>query len=101
MDIFFFYIGRGVKGSKWRISYVHIERDTLLQAGETVRKVFQALKLFVALHHNAKDDEKPEIPRKSSISSYALKTCLFFYLRSNPPPWAQEDIVYHCSLVKI
>ena len=110
---------RGVKGSRWRLSYSTLERDTLLQAGKTmryeyilmqfnltdgvsmfllgdvVRKVYQALKFFVVLHQNAKEDELPEIPRKSSISSYALKTCLFNYMRFSPPPWEPEDILHH------
>ncbi|XP_045028999.1 LOW QUALITY PROTEIN: uncharacterized protein LOC116920127 [Daphnia magna] len=86
---------RGV-GSQWRLSYPTLERDMLLHAGEQVSRVYQLLKFLAALHH-AKDNLKREIPRKSSLSSYALKTCLFRYMRHHyrPPPWQPEDALRH------
>lgn len=86
---------RGV-GSQWRLSYPTVERDMLLHAGAEVSRVYQLLKFVAALHH-AKDNMKREIPRKSSLSSYALKTCLFRYIRHHyrPPPWQQEDALRH------
>ena len=68
----------------------------LLEAGDAVTRVYQLLKFLTALHHS-KENLKREIPRKSSLSSYALKTCLFRYMRHHyrPPPWQPEDILRH------
>jgi hypothetical protein len=83
-------------GSQWRLSYPTLERDMLLHAGVEVARVYQLLKFLAALHH-ARDNLKREIPRKSSLSSYALKTCLFRYMRHHyrPPPWQPEDTLRH------
>ena len=83
-------------GSQWRLSYPTLERDMLLNSGDVVARVYQLLKLMVALNH-AKGNLSCEIPRKCSLSSYALKTCLFSYMRYRykPPPWQPEDTFRH------
>lgn len=83
-------------GDQWRLSYPTLERNMILHAGVEVARVYQLLKFLAALHH-ARDNLKREIPRKSSLSSYALKTCLFRYMRHHfrPPPWQPEDSLRH------
>ena len=83
-------------GNQWNLSYPKLERNMILAAGNVVATVYQLLKLLAALQH-AKHNPKQEIPRKSSLSSYALKTCLFRYIQHNyrPPPWEPEDTLRH------
>lgn len=83
-------------GNQWRLSYPTLERDMLLDAGDVVGRVYQFLKFLAALHHS-KENLQREIPRKTSLSSYALKTCLFRYIRyqHQTPPWQPEDGLRH------
>lgn len=83
-------------GGQWQVSYPTLERKMLLQSGNAVKRVYQLLKLLVALESN-KDAEMQEIPQKSCVSSYAIKTCLFRYMRYSykPPPWQEHDILKH------
>ncbi|KAI9558003.1 hypothetical protein GHT06_014756 [Daphnia sinensis] len=85
-------------GSQWRLTYPTLERDMLLRADASVGRVYQLLKFLAALHHS-KDNIEREIPRKSSLTSYVLKTCLFSYMRRNYRPeeatWYAKDALHH------
>jgi hypothetical protein len=79
-------------GSQWRLSYPTLERDTLLQANEMVIRVYQLLKLLVALQHS-KDERGVEIRRKFVPSSYAIKTCLLQYMKTvDPSTWPSATL---------
>lgn len=83
-------------GGQWQVSYPTLERKMLLQSGHAVKRVYQMLKLLVALESN-KAADVGEIPQKSCVSSYAIKTCLFRYMRYRykPPPWQDHDVLVH------
>ncbi len=102
-----------------------IGRDIILRAGATVGRVFKLLKLLVVLHHARESPTIPRKTsitsygtvytalfgvycflllifksklnlKKKNINLSALKTCLFKYLRGNPPDsWKREDMVHH------
>lgn len=85
-------------GSQWRPTYPTLERDMLLTADASVGRVYQLLKFLAALHHN-KDNLEREIPRKSNLTSYVLKTCLFSYMHLNyrleDAAWFAKDALQH------
>ncbi|XP_057380245.2 uncharacterized protein LOC130702585 [Daphnia carinata] len=85
-------------GIQWRPTYPTLERDMLLRADASVGRVYQLLKFLAALHHS-KDNIEREIPRKSSLTSYVLKTCLFHYMSRNYWPeeatWYGKDALQH------
>lgn len=87
-----------IAGNRWRLSYPTLERDTLLRADASVGRVYQLLKFLAALHHS-KNNVMREIPRKSSLTTYVLKTCLFDYMRQcyrpDEAPWLDKDAVQH------
>lgn len=84
-------------GSQWRLSYPTLERNMLLKSDASVTRVYQLLKFLAALHHS-KDNLRRNIPRKSSLTTYVLKTCLFSYMRyyyRPENPWTSEDVFHH------
>jgi len=110
-DCAFYLVPYRRKGSQWRLSYPLLERDTLLQSDEMTIRVYQLLKLLVALEDQSMDDDNPrkvEIRRKFIPSSYAIKTCLLQYMKSvlgdtstsSSCNWtletsSQEDVIRH------
>ncbi len=89
----------GVGSQQWRLSYPTLERNMLLNADASVSRVYQLLKFLAALHHSG-DHLKREIPRKSSLTTYVLKTCLFRYMHYCYRPegntfWLREDALRH------
>ena len=86
-DCEFYLVPYRRNGSQWRLSYPTLERDTLLQSNETVIRVYQLLKLLVALQHS-KEERSVKIRRKFVPSSYAIKTCLLQYMKTvDPSSW--------------
>lgn len=87
---------RSGDGSLWQFSTFTIERDILLQPDclETVTHVLRLLKALVCLNQVRPDQRSTS--RKSHPTSYALKTCLYYYMMQHPPPWKKEDILVHC-----
>lgn len=87
-----------VGSQQWRLSYPTLERDMLLKADASVSRVYQLLKFLAALHHS-RDNLKREIPRKSSLTTYVLKTCLFRYMhlcyRPEENTWLGQDALRH------
>ena len=84
--------------SSWRPSYPSMERDTILAAGESVRRVIRLVKLMIALDQS--DPARKEIGRKSYPSTYAIKTCMLNYLKANPDfrgkTWTLQEQLVHC-----
>ena len=92
IDCEFYLVPHRRNGSQWRLSYPTLERDTLLQTNEMVIRVYQLLKLLVALQ-NSKDERGVEIRCKFVPSSYAIKTCLLQYMKTvDPSTWSSTDI---------
>ena len=90
IDCEFYLVPYRRNGSQWRLSYPTLERDTLLQTNETVIRVYQLLKLLVALQHS-KEERSVEIRRKFVPSSYAIKTCLLQYMKTvDPCTWSSS-----------
>lgn len=86
---------RQVSGSEisgWKPSFPTIECNAFNAFDPAITTCYCLLKLFVLLA--AHIDER--CPRKTKPSSYALKTCLFNYVKKNPPPWDKRHIVKHC-----
>ena len=78
--------------SGWKSSFPTVECNAFHSFDPVVIRCYCLLKLLVLLA--AHIDEK--CPRKTMPSSYAIKTCLFNYLKKNPPPWDERYIVKYC-----
>lgn len=82
------------ESSQWKISYPINEREILKNAGSEVVRCYALVKLLALVSH-----VKPGqnfVPRKTGLSSYAIKTCLFRYLELHPGPWLNCDLSDHC-----
>ena len=86
----------GGKSSQWQLSTFTLERDTFLHSDRrTVTHVFRLLKILAFLHQAQPDQRR--LSRQTIPSSYALKTCLFTYMKDVPPPWSDKDLIRHCK----
>lgn len=86
---------RQVSGSEisgWKPSFPTIECKAFNAFDPVVTTCYCLLKLLVLLAGHI--DER--YSRKTKPSSYALKTCLFNYVKENPTPWDNRQIVKHC-----
>ncbi|XP_057375718.1 uncharacterized protein LOC130696631 [Daphnia carinata] len=87
---------------RWKVSHFALERDVFLHQScfPDVSRVLRLLKFFVLMANHRKnphrDGVEHTIQRKTSPSSYALKTCLFHYMKNCRPPWDPADRINHC-----
>ncbi|XP_046645135.1 uncharacterized protein LOC124335746 isoform X3 [Daphnia pulicaria] len=93
-DKYFLVPHRQVAGSEisgWKPSFPTVERNAFHAFDPVVTRCYCLLKLFVLLVSHI-----DECFGKTKPSSYAIKTCLFNYVKKNPPPWEKRCIVKHC-----
>jgi hypothetical protein len=87
---------------RWKVSYFALEREVFLHQScfPYVSQVLRLLKFFVLMSNHRRnphrDGAEHIIQRKTSPSSYALKTCLFHYMKNVRPPWNPADRIHHC-----
>ncbi len=87
---------------RWKVSHFALERDVFLHQScfPDVSQVLRLLKFFVLMSNHRRNPHREgaehTIQRKTSPSSYALKTCLFHYMKSCRPPWDPVDRIHHC-----
>lgn len=93
---------RNGKG-RWKLSYFLLERNTFLHPSclPEVSHVLRLLKFFVLIvnymRNSNRDIQGRAIERKTIPSSYALKMCLFYYMKEIcQPPWNSSDQLHHC-----
>jgi hypothetical protein len=93
-DKYFLVPHRQVAGSEisgWKPSFPTVERNAFHAFDPVVTRCYCLLKLFVLLVSHI-----DECFGKTKPSSYAIKKCLFNYVKKNPPPWEKRCIVKHC-----
>lgn len=98
-----FVANRRKEKGLWKVSYFEMERDIFLHPScfPDVSHILRLLKFFVLMANHRtnphREGEQHIIQRKTNPSSYALKTCLFYYMNQTcRPPWNSEDRLLHC-----
>ena len=76
---------------RWKPSFPSMERDIMRNLDHTVLQCYSLLKLFVMLSQSS----QMITSRKTKPSTYALKTCLFEYLKEHSTPWKEVDLPEH------
>lgn len=83
----------GSEISKWKPSFPTAERNAFRAFDPIVTRCYCLLKLLVLLVAHVDENNAA---RKTKPSSYALKTCVFYYVRKNPAPWNNDKIDVYC-----
>ncbi|KAI9560643.1 hypothetical protein GHT06_011593 [Daphnia sinensis] len=83
----------GSEISGWKPSFPIAEKDAFLQFDPIITRCYCLLKLLVLLVSHTDDNN---ICRKTKPSSYAMKTCLFNFVRKIRIPWEERYIDLYC-----